>query len=225
MVGLRLLIDEHRIISLRHLRLMAVNDIREVLDRSQGPMNPGDFLVAAAGGMVERMGPVIADIDEQIDSLEDQVLKSQSATLRGALSEVRQQAIALRRYLSPQRDVVSRLPMERVTWLDDMQRAMLREIAERTTRYVEDLDSGRERAQIVQDELNNRLADQMNRTMYLLTVVAAILLPPGLLTGLLGINVGGMPGVDSPWAFSTVAVAIVAIAVVEIALLRRLRWI
>ena len=225
MVGLRLLIDERRVISLRHFRLMAVNDIREALERGNGPKNPGDLLVAAAGGLVERMGPVIADIDDEIDTLEEQVLTSHSTELRSALAEVRHKAIALRRYLAPQRDVVSRLPAERVTWLNDMQRALLREVAERTVRYVEDLDSGRERAQVVQDELNNRLADQMNRTMYLLTVVAAILLPPSLLTGLLGINVGGMPGVDSPWAFAVVALAIVAIAILEIVLLRRLRWI
>lgn len=225
MVGLRLLIDDRRVISLRHYRLMAINDIREAIDRGQGPKNTGDLLVAAAGGLVERMGPVIAEIDEHIDTLEDQVLRSHSTALRSALAEVRHQAIALRRYLAPQRDVVSRLPMERVKWLDDMQRALLREVADRTMRYVEDLDSGRERAQVVQDELNNRLADQMNRTMYLLTVVAAILLPPSLLTGLLGINVGGMPGVESPWAFATVAVVILVIAVIEVALLRRLRWI
>lgn len=225
MVGLRLLIDEHRVVSLRHFRLMAVNDLREALERGDGPKNSGDLLVAAAGGLVERMGPVIADIDDEIDTLEELVLKSHSIELRSALAEVRHQAIALRRYLAPQRDVVSRLPMERVDWLDDMQRALLRETAERTTRYVEDLDSGRERAQVVQDELNNRLADRMNRTMYLLTVVSAVLLPPSLLTGLLGINVGGMPGVDNPWAFAIVGVAIVAVAVVEVVLLRRLRWI
>ena len=225
MVGLRLLIEERRVISLRHARLMAVNDVREALERGDGAKNPGDLLVTAAGGLVERMGPVIADIDDEIDTLEEQVLTSHSTELRSALAEVRQQAIALRRYLAPQRDVVSRLPLERVEWLDDMQRALLREVAERTTRYVEDLDSGRERAQVVQDELNNRLADRMNRTMYLLTVVSAVLLPPSLLTGLLGINVGGMPGVESPWAFAIVAVAIVAVAVVEVVLLRRLRWI
>jgi zinc transporter len=45
------------------------------------------------------------------------------------------------------------------------------------------------------------------------------------LTGLLGINVGGMPGVENPWAFAAVAAAIVLMAVFEIWLLKRLRWI
>ena len=104
-------------------------------------------------------------------------------------------------------------------------RAVLREVADRTTRFVEDLDAARERAAVVQDELNTRLSDQMNRTMYLLTVVATVLLPPSLITGLLGINVGGMPGAEQPWAFWVVIVLLLVLAGVEIVVLRRLRWI
>ena len=99
------------------------------------------------------------------------------------------------------------------------------EIADRATRFVEDLDSARERAAIAQEELNTRIADQMNRTMYLLTIVSALLLPPALLTGLFGINVGGMPGVENPIAFTAIALSIPALAVVEFAILRRMGWI
>ncbi len=65
----------------------------------------------------------------------------------------------------------------------------------------------------------------MNRTMYALTVVAAILLPPSLVAGLFGINVGGMPGVDNGNAFWIVVAAIAVLAVVEYICLRKLRWI
>jgi zinc transporter len=98
-------------------------------------------------------------------------------------------------------------------------------VSDRTTRFVEDLDAARERAAVVQDELNTRISDQMNRTMYVLTVVATVLLPPSLITGLLGINVGGIPGSDSSWGFGIVIFLLVILAMVEIAVLRRLRWI
>jgi zinc transporter len=61
--------------------------------------------------------------------------------------------------------------------------------------------------------------------MYVLTVVATVLLPPSLITGLLGINVGGIPGSDSSWGFGIVIFLLVILALVEIAVLRRLRWI
>jgi zinc transporter len=115
--------------------------------------------------------------------------------------------------------------MSQAPWLGARDRAVLREVADRTTRFVEDLDAARERAAVVQDELNTRLSDQMNRTMYLLTLVATVLLPPSLITGLLGVNVGGIPGSDQAWAFWAVLVLLLLLAGVEIAVLRRLRWI
>lgn len=66
--------------------------------------------------------------------------------LRQRLHKIRQEAIALRRYLAPQRDAMSRLQVETVDWLLDLDRAYLRELADRTLRFVEDLDFIRERA-------------------------------------------------------------------------------
>lgn len=225
MVGVRAWLEPKRIVTARFRRLMAVADLREAVAKGKGPTGPSDFLVQLSARLVERMGPVIAELDDQVDALEDQVLVERSAKLRSALADVRRTAIALRRYLAPQREVMGRLQVEETGWLRPVDKAMLREIADRTTRYVEDLDAARERAAVTQEELNNLLADQMNRTMYLLTVVAAVLLPPSLLTGLLGINVGGVPGTENPFAFALVVLLILVVGGVEVALLRRLRWI
>ena len=224
MVGVRVWLEPKRIVTLRYRRLMAVNDLRETLVAGTGPKGPGDFLHRLAERLIDRMGPVIGELDDQVDKLEDEVLTAQSTALRTKLGELRREAISLRRYLAPQRDVISRLPLEPVSWLQPDHKAYLREISDRTLRHVEDLDAARERAAVVQDELNNRLSDQMNRTMYLLTVVAAILLPPSLITGLFGINVGGMPGIESPLGFALVVLGLVVIAVIEIVVLRRMKW-
>ena len=225
MVGLGLLIGRDRIISLRHRRVMAASDLREALAQKRGPRDPGGFLVAIAERLLARVGPVVVDLDDQVDELEEKILTGAAAELRGRLANLRREAIALRRYLSPQREVMSRLPMETMSWIDVRHRAELREVADRTTRIVEDLDAARERATVTQDELNSRVSDQMNRTMYVLTVIAAVLLPPSFVTGLFGVNLAGMPGLDSPSAFSMLVVLIIGLAVLEVYLLRRLGWI
>ena len=58
----------------------------------------------------------------------------------------------------------------------------------------------------------------------MLTIVAGIFLPLSFLTGLLGINVGGMPGADNPEAFWVVVTACLAVFVTLIVVFRRLRW-
>ena len=110
-------------------------------------------------------------------------------------------------------------------WLSATNKAQLRETGDHITRYVEDMDALRDRGAVVQDELRNRISEDMNRTMYVLTVVAAVLLPLSFITGLLGINVDGMPGAkDAPTAFWLVSGGLVLIAVIQLWLFKRLRW-
>lgn len=225
MVGMHMWIEDARIITARRRRLMAGNAIREALLQGQGPTGASDFLVDMTRRLVAPAASVIDDLDDRVDAVQQQILTAQNAGLRQGLRDLRQRAIELRRYLAPQREAMSRLQAEQLSWIEVSDRAYLREIADRTTRLVEDLDAVRERATVTQDELNNRLADQMNKTMYLLTIVSALLLPPALLTGLFGINVGGMPGIESPTAFAIIAASIPVLAVIEFIVLRRLRWI
>jgi zinc transporter len=60
--------------------------------------------------------------------------------------------------------------------------------------------------------------------MYILSIVAAIFLPLGFITGLLGINVGGIPGEENQWAFGIVSLFLVVIALVLIWNFKRIRW-
>ncbi|GJM45347.1 MAG: zinc transporter ZntB [Gemmatimonadota bacterium] len=224
MVAIRIWIEEHRIVTTRHRRLRAVDDLRAALAAGRAPKSPANFLVAFADILTTRMGSVLADLDDQVDSLEDEVLSAESYDLRTKLGAFRRRAISIRRYLSPQREVMARLQNERIGWMDDLTRVQLRELADRTTRYVEDLDAARDRAAVAQDELNGRLSEQMNKTMYVLSIVAGIFLPLGLLTGLLGINVGGIPGTENPWAFAAVCVILVAVAALQFWIFRRKHW-
>ncbi len=225
MVSIRMWFDEHRIISMRHRRVMAVNDINKSIEAGKGPSSANDFMVMVANKLVDRMADVISDIDDAVDELEDLVLTGESYELRPRLANLRRQTISMRRYISPQRDVLARLQNERISWLSDIDRVRIREIAERNARFVDELDSARDRAAITQEELNNRLSEQMNKTMYILSIVAAIFLPLGLITGLLGVNVGGIPGTENQYGFAAVTIALVIFAYIQYLVFKRKRWI
>ena len=64
----------------------------------------------------------------------------------------------------------------------------------------------------------------MNKAMYVLSIVAAIFLPLGLLTGLLGINVGGIPGTENEWAFTLASLVLMAIAIGLVVWFRKIKW-
>ncbi|XAM00683.1 zinc transporter ZntB [Phycisphaeraceae bacterium D3-23] len=224
MVSLRMWVEHNRIITLRRDKLMAVEDVRDLLLKGKGPNDAPGMLIALAQRLVERAGAVVHELDDEADALEEEVLTHETYALRARISNTRRKAIKIRRFLSPQRDALAGLMIADLAWLDPSDRARLRDVADRVTRYVEDLDLVRDRAVVIQEELASRLAEHTNRTLYVLSMVTAIFLPLGLLTGLLGINVGGMPGVDSGWAFAIVCAILVVISVIEIAILRKLKW-
>ncbi|EHQ58317.1 Mg2+/Co2+ transporter [gamma proteobacterium HIMB55] len=64
----------------------------------------------------------------------------------------------------------------------------------------------------------------MNRKTYVFTIVAVIFLPLGFLTGLLGVNVGGVPGLEEPTAFVWLILACLAISLGMLAFFRWRRW-
>ncbi len=223
MVSVRMWFDEHRIITMRHRRVMAMDDINQAIGAGRGPVSVSDFLVMAANRVSDRIANVISGIDDQVDELEGMVVVDESEELRPKLANLRRQTISLRRYISPQREVLSLLQNERLGWLDDLDRIRIREVAERAARFVDDLDSARDRAAITQEELNHHLSERMNRTMYLLSIVAAIFLPLGLITGLLGINVGGMPGTENRLAFALVCLILVLLGTIQFLVFKRKR--
>ncbi|MCW5630763.1 MAG: zinc transporter ZntB [Rhodoferax sp.] len=225
MVSLRMWCEPERIVTCRGRRLMAIDDLRERIAKGRGPADAGAFLVEIAGALVNRVSPVIETLDETQDELEDQVVTGERQEIRSRLSALRRQAISLRRYLAPQREAMARILGESVAWLDQHHKAQLREISDRTMRYVEDLDAIRERAAVIQDEVANRVAESMNRNMYMLAIVATVMLPLGFFTGLLGINVDGMPGAhDTPWAFWAVSGFLALLVLAQVIVMRRLRW-
>jgi zinc transporter len=230
MVSIRIWIDEHRMISTRLRRLMAVQDIRKQLEAGKGPTSVGHLAARLAAQLTERMGPVIEELSDKIAELEAQLIKTDGdgrlnlRDVRRQLIELRSVAISLRRYIAPQRDALSRFAQVDEAWMDKRVRGPLRETVDQVTRITEELEEIRERSAVVQDELTSRISQRMERTMYVLTVVATIMLPLGFITGLLGVNVAGIPGGETQWAFWAVCAGMAALVVFEVWLFKQLKW-
>ncbi len=225
MISLRVWMEPKRIISIRHRKVMAVDDIRKSILDGNGPTNTGDFLFRLTRGLAYRIGDTLGQINDEVDALEDSVLEQGSFNQRSQLSSLRRKIIRIRRYLAPQREAMNHLQTEKTPILSDIDRIRLREVADHITRFVEDLDSAKDRAAVCQEELENKIGAHMNKTLYILSIITAIFLPLGLITGLLGINVGGIPGSENPFAFIFVCLLLVAIVIGQVMIFRRIHWV
>ena len=224
MVSLRIWAEKRRIITTRRRKLLSVADLRSAIEKGKGPRTSGEFLEDVADRLMYYMGTVINELEDKMADLEEAVLTAESHELRPKLASIRRVAIGLRRYMAPQREAISRLQSEKISWLTDEDRVRLREVYDHLTRYLEDLDAGRERAAVIQEELVSRLSEQTDKRMYVLSMVAAIFLPLGFFTGLLGINVGGIPGAEYKAGFAIFCLLLVGLVIAEIVIFKKKKW-
>jgi len=224
MVAVRVWIGRDRIISARRRRLLSVVDIRAALDAGTGPTDPGSFLAELTSRLADRIGDFVDNIEDLLEDAEDKVSALDPALSRQAIGKLRRQVASVRRFLAPQREALDRLVRQAGDWIRGEVLGDLHDESDRITRYVEDLDLVRERAMVLQEEFLGQMAMEQNSRMYVLSVVAAIFLPLTFITGLLGMNVGGLPGLESPFGFVASVVVMLVSAAGLIALFRWKGW-
>lgn len=225
MVSIRIWAEEKRIITTRRRSLLSVTGLLGTFSARQGPVSSGQFINNLTELLTTYAEDTVEGIEERTSGLEEMVVHSHDRKLRSEISGLRRQVIMLRRYLAPQREALTRLQVEQIPWFQEADRRHLFETANSLIRIVEDLDSLRERANVAQEELVNLLSEQLNSRMYTLSLVTAIFLPLSFFTGLLGINVGGIPGAENHWAFLIVVGSLLLVCLGQLLYFRKKKWI
>lgn len=223
LVAVRVFINDKLIVSTRRRKVYAIDEVLTELQNGNGPVDCGSWLVDLCDALTDHASEFIDELHEKIIALEDALL-DQQVPARGELALLRKQLIVMRRYMTPQRDVYSRLASEKLGWMDDDERRRMQEISDRLGRGLDDLDSGIARTGVLSDEIASVMAESMNRRTYTMSLMAMLFLPTTFLTGLFGVNLGGIPGGGWHLGFSVFCLALVIIVVVVAAWLKKRKW-
>ncbi len=224
MLSLRIWITKNLIVTTSHRHIAAIHQIEKHLLTQDGPKDAGDFLISVCDELTNHLADIVCQLDDQADEFEDTMSNQKISAIRSELSTVRRRIILLRRYLIPQRDALSRLQTDKISWLNDLDKMHLREILDSLIRNIEDLDATKDRATVIQEELINRITEQLNQRMYLLSIITVIFMPISYVAGLLGINVAGIPGAQHEQAFYAVILISLGIVTLTLILLRLSKW-
>lgn len=228
MISVRIWCGEKMVITLRNQHMFAFDDIRASIAEGTAPTCRDSFVMTVAERLNVRIDAEIRTIEENLDDLEDEieeVPETRTLPLRLKTADMRHRLSRLRRHIAPQRDALAKFYDQKPAWDDKTHKRRARTLTERVTRMVEELDSLRERIQIANDSLMAVETERMNRTMYWLTVIAGLFLPISFVTGLLGVNVGGIPAADNSWGFWGVSVILALLVGLEIWLFKKMRLI
>ncbi|TLU64315.1 zinc transporter ZntB [Thalassotalea litorea] len=224
MVSVRVFITKDSVLSTGRRKLVALDNIAIALDSNAGPNEPSAWLCTLIANLTDNMAGTVHFIEDTLSGFEDLAIENKETAFQSELANLRRQIIAIRRYLGPQRDALLTLLSDKNKFIDAEHKIEIRESLNHLQLYIEELDLCKERANVLQEEINVNLGQTMNNRMYVLSIVAAIFLPLGFLTGLLGINVGGMPGAENSSAFYLVCLFLLIIALLLTIILKKSRW-
>lgn len=200
LVSIRIWAEKGRVISVGFRSLAATHTVQDQMKAGQ-IRDPGDLIAALAMAVTDALDPVVAEMGDSMDSCEADLDPSRIFSMRRAIARARSDAIQYRRFVAPQRQALERLATLEAPWLEEDDRLHLRDAADRFARMAEELEAVRERAALLHEQLTDLRAEQIDTRTLLISVVALVFLPLTFLTGLLGMNVKGIPFADAPWAF------------------------
>ena len=224
MISMQVWSDGDRLITLRRFPLQTPRDVLAQIDRGNGPPDAGATITLLAELLIGRMSQSIVDMNRVLDTLEETDPDEMAESMLTQISIIRRNCLGLKRHMAPQHEALEQISRDAPAWFEDHDRREIAESIARLRRYLDDIDISKESAVVLMDELRTRALASNERATYMLTIVAGIFLPLGFLTGLLGINVGGMPGVNDGDAFWWVAGACLAIIAVLLVIFKRLKW-
>ncbi|ENK2783558.1 zinc transporter ZntB [Salmonella enterica subsp. enterica serovar Cerro] len=223
LVAMRLYMDERFIVSTRQRKVLALDDVVSDLQEGTGPVDCGGWLVDVCDALTDHASEFIEELHDKIIDLEDNLLDQQIPP-RGFLALLRKQLIVMRRYMAPQRDVYARLASERLPWMSDDHRRRMQDIADRLGRGLDEIDACIARTSIMADEIAQVMQESLARRTYTMSLMAMVFLPSTFLTGLFGVNLGGIPGGGWRFGFSLFCILLVVLIGGVTLWLHRSKW-
>ena len=227
MVSIRAWLSADRLVTVVRRRVRAAEDLAKALEAHEPRLVvvcPGELLLMLLTSLLDRMTPIVYETVEELDDVLHALAGEAMSPDRQQLIRLRLRILSMRRYVLPLRDAINELQHAPADLLPDAQGQAIANLADRTTRIYEELETLDARAEVARSELAGEEAEKLNRRLYALAIITAIFLPLSFLTGLLGMNVAGIPFTSQPWAFWIWTIAFVAVLGGQLIALRRLGW-
>ena len=228
--SVRIWATQNLVLSMRSYPVKAVHDVRDGIGRDV-PATPAALLARIASRLVDYVDPVVEQLKDEVDEFEEIMLSEHGQLTPRALAEFRRTILLLRRYVQPQTEAMqqlqreARMHREGAPGFDDDDQVTLRDTTDHIMRIAEELDSIRERAAVIQDQVAGQRQEQVNKRLLALSIVSAIFLPLSFVTGLLGMNLAGIPWHEETWSFGVVVLITTVLGLGVVGFLKWRRWI
>jgi len=210
------------LISCRRRPLRAVEEARQLVEARKRPFpNPASLVEAVMTRALDQLVGETATLAGMLDSVEDRVIAGGWHSEREKLPEIRRRIVYIHRHAATVTNIFRHVESVHHAELPPDLSDTVTRLSHHAMLLLHDTEQLQARARLLQDELMARLSDRSNRLLYLLSVMTAVLLPMTVISGLLGMNVGGLPLSRNPLGFWEIVLISGAVAAFVLFLVRR----
>lgn len=224
MISIRLWVTEDTIITSCNRHSWSITDIKKALEQGAGPKSSGEFISLLIERLAIRVEEFFEELDVNLDKQEDSLASIGFDEFYAQISHLRRQSATIKRYLTPQKDALEKLYRSQSPIITKLDLDNIRDDLDKFTRLLEDIELTRERTIVLQEEYLARIAYQQNSRLYVLAIISVIFLPLTFLTGVFGMNVAGLPGLEHEYAFIYISVFCAVLAVGLLAWFKYKKW-
>ena len=223
MVSLRVWISPTLVLTVRRQRNFLMNDLQAQMTANDAPPSPARMIARVIELLLRRVEDAAFDLEDVAEKMEQDVYDNGAIRVSN-LAPLRRSVIKLRRHVGPLRDALDGFAQIQTPIIPPLLGLRFRDSANRAARALEELNEVRERMTALSDHLDIEQSVRLSRNGYRLSVAATIFLPLGLITGIFGVNLGGMPGLNWDYAFHAMMVGMVVLGLVLFAVMRWTKW-
>ncbi len=184
----------------------------------------GALLYLIADALVDSYFPILDDISERIDRLEE-TLFTRGDNILPKVLELRRALLELRRLLGPERDIFNLLSRRDQPFFDPSLTTYFSDIYDHLLRATDLLDVQRDLLTGILEAYLSVVSNNLNQVMKVLTAVATILMVMSLIAGIYGMNYALFPQNDWPYGFCFAIGAMAAAGLALTWLFRKRGWI
>jgi magnesium transporter len=174
--------------------------------------------------VIDNYFPKLEIIEGKIDTLESDLVGDARPELLTQVFDLRRTVANLKRIATREREMLIQISRGDFPFISEKAQVYFKDVYDHLFRIVEVADNLRETLSVIIQVYVSMVSNQLNHTMRVLTLIATVMLPLTVITGIYGMNFDFMPELHWKFGYPLVLVAMLVVSVLMIAYFRRKKW-
>ena len=161
------------------------------------------LLYALTDAIIDHIFPSLEDYGNILDELEQQILENPTPALKQHIHRIRSELLIYRRIVAPTREMLYALYQDKEEIFNNAVTPFFGDVHDHAQQLLDAIDSYREMANGLSELYHATIAEKLNETMKVLTMLASFFIPITFFAGVYGMNFTHIPELDWPYAYPT----------------------